>query len=201
MMKRRAVIFLVSAPSGAGKTTLCQRLLREMPDLEYSVSSTTRPPREGEVDGEDYDFMPREEFDTLVSENAFLEYAEVHGNGYGTRRDRIFSRIKSGISVLLDVDVQGAKQIRSALKAGGEEWQEHYVDVFIEPPSLTSLRERLEGRGKDDADVIERRLRNAEREMKDAGLYQHRLVNDDLEAAYQKLRSIFVEAVTDSFTA
>jgi guanylate kinase len=193
MTEERAVMFLVSAPSGAGKTTLCQRLLEEMPDLEYSVSSTTRPPREGEVNGKDYDFLSRETFDRLASEGVFLEHAEVHGNGYGTRRDRVFDRLKAGVSVLMDVDVQGADQIRAALQRHPDVL-DRYVDVFIEPPSLDALRERLEGRGKDDAEVIERRLRNAQDEMDAADRYQHRVVNDDLDAAYSALRKIYLEA-------
>lgn len=192
MSERRAILFVVSAPSGAGKTTLCRRLLQEMEDLAYSVSSTTRAPRQGEVDGEDYEFLTRERFDRMVEAEAFLEHAEVHGNGYGTRRDKVFGILNAGRSVLLDVDVQGAEQIRARLeKEKGEGRYPGYVDVFVKPPSLEELRKRLEGRAKDSEEVIERRVRNAAKEMEYAKRYRYRIVNDDLEEAYDELRAIY----------
>ncbi|MGA0333736.1 MAG: guanylate kinase [Kiritimatiellia bacterium] len=190
------VLFLISAPSGAGKTTLCHRLLREVPQLKYSVSSTTRAPREGEVNGVDYDFLSREEFDARVEAGEFLEYAEVHGNGYGTRLETIRKYFHQGHSVLLDVDVQGAAHIRRNLRGDGMDplMRESFVDVFLSPPTLESLRERLEGRGKDTVEVIEKRLRNASEEMKEAPRYQFQVVNDDLEQAYQDLKAVYVAA-------
>lgn len=193
MSERRAILFVVSAPSGAGKTTLCRRLLDEMSDLAYSVSSTTRPPRKGEMDGVDYEFLPRERFDRLVAEDAFLEYAEVHGNGYGTRRDRVFDILHGGRSVLLDVDVQGARQIRQRLKTEQPSGDfPGYVDVFVTPPSLRELRLRLEGRGQDSEEVIARRLRNAARELEEADLYKYQVINDHLDQAYRELREIYL---------
>jgi guanylate kinase len=192
MKPARPVIFVVSAPSGAGKTTLCHRLLEEMPHLRYSVSTTTRKPREGEVDGQDYDFVSREQFDALVAGDAFLEFAEVHAHGYGTRKDRVFDGLSNGDSVLLDVDVQGADQIRSALARIPAAERPPYADVFIEPPSLEILENRLRKRGKDHPDVITTRMQNAQIEMAAAVRYQHRIVNDDLETAYRDFRAFYL---------
>lgn len=187
------VLLLISAPSGAGKTTLCQRLLQECPNLRYSVSSTTRLPREGEVDGEDYDFLRREEFDRQVEAGEFLEYAEVHGNGYGTRLKTLQNFFRQGYSVLMDVDVQGAAHIRRNLNREGIDpvMRQSFVDVFVSPPSLQSLRERLEGRAKDSQDVIENRLRNAAAEMEQADLYQFQVVNGNLETAFDQLKAVY----------
>lgn len=187
------VLFLVSAPSGAGKTTLCHRLLEAEPGLKYSISSTTRAPRKGEVDGEDYDFLDREAFRRRIDQGAFLEYAEVHGNFYGTRVDNVLEFYRAGYSVLLDIDVQGAALIRASLRREGVDagLRHVFVDVFIRPPSLAALRERLEARGKDDPEVIERRLGNAADEMGRASLYQYQVVNDDLESAFGQLRAVY----------
>ncbi len=187
------VIFLISAPSGAGKTTLCHRLLGECPKLKYSVSSTTRPPREGEINGVDYDFLSREEFDQRVADGRFLEYAEVHGNGYGTCLETLQRFFTSGYSVLMDVDVQGAAHIRRNLQKESIDpaMRKSFVDVFISPPSLQSLRERLEGRAKDAAEVIEERLKNAADEMSQAGLYEFQIINDNLDMAYDELLAVY----------
>lgn len=191
------VLLLVSAPSGAGKTTLCHQLLTEFPRIKYSVSSTTRPPREGEVDGVDYDFLSREAFDAEVARGAFLEHAEVHGNAYGTRTDTIQRFFHEGYSVLMDVDVQGAAWIRRNLNKPEIDplMRQSFVDVFISPPSTASLKQRLERRGKDSRAVIERRLKNAEAEMAEAGCYQFQLINDDLETALDQLRAIYLSAM------
>lgn len=192
----RPVLFLVSAPSGAGKTTLCKRLLEEFPELRFSVSCTTRAPRVGERDGVDYVFLDRAAFEREIARHAFLEYAEVYGNYYGTRVSFVAETLRQGGSVLLDVDVQGARLIRAALQR--EEMDDilvtAYCDVFVFPPSLISLRERLETRGKDAPEVIERRLQHAQTEMAEAGQYAYQLVNADLDAAYQVLKSIYVAA-------
>lgn len=187
------VLLIISAPSGAGKTTLCHQLLAQSKYLKYSVSSTTRPPREGEVNGVDYDFICRDEFEQRVAKDEFLEHAEVHGNFYGTRIKTILDFFAKGYSILLDVDVQGAEWIRKNLKKPGIDpvMQQSFVDVFISPPSLDSLRERLEGRAKDDPAVIEHRLKNAEAEMSEAWCYQYQVINDDLDTALLELRSIF----------
>jgi guanylate kinase len=186
------ILLLVSAPSGTGKTTLCHRLMQEETELRYSVSSTTRAPREGEVDGVDYTFLSREEFLRRAGQGKFLEYAEVHGNYYGTEIDMVESNFLAGYSVLLDVDVQGARLIREALsrESMNPKLRQCFHDVFISPPTLDALRHRLEKRGKDSQDVIEKRLRNAEAEMLDAAHYEYQIINDDLDSAFAQLTAI-----------
>lgn len=180
----------MSAPSGCGKSTLIDLLLQEYHDLQYSVSCTTREPRDGEEDGIDYHFLSIERFRELLAENAFLEHAEVHGNFYGTLKRPIAEMLSEGSSVIMDIDVVGAANVRhyvlhhlppeDPLRLG-------YMDVFIKPPSMEALRERLEGRGLDAPDVIERRLANAEGEMARAGEYMFQVVNDDLKLAFRRL--------------
>lgn len=192
----RPVLLLVSAPSGAGKTTLCKRLLADTPTMRYSVSCTTRAPREGEVDGVDYVFLTREAFETEIAAGAFLEYAEVYGNYYGTRISSVADALRAGRSILLDVDVQGAELIRAALRRDDMDalLRDSYCDVFIHPPSHEILRARLEGRGKDSPEVIERRLRHAREETAHAHKYQYQLINSDLEKAFGVLHSVFIAA-------
>mgnify|MGYP002396354551 CR=1 FL=1 len=187
------IILCVSAPSGAGKTTLCQKLLEEFKDITYSVSVTTRAPRLGEVDGVHYEFISRDEFLSRVEKGDFLEYAEVHGNLYGTSWQRVAEVFEKEKSVLMDVDVQGAKSIRSALEqsAKGKKMKSFYHDIFISPPDLDTLRNRLENRGQDEQEIIERRLKNAKTEMKESDQYKFQVVNDDLPKAYDQLRSIY----------
>jgi len=180
----------MSAPSGCGKSTLIDLLLQEYPDLQYSISCTTRQPRGDEEDGIDYHFLSVERFRELIAEGAFLEYAEVHGNYYGTLRQPIVDVLNEGNSMILDIDVVGAAKVRhqvmhhlpptDPLRAG-------YIDVFINPPSMDELRARLLGRGTDAPDVIERRLANAEGEMARAGEYMFQVTNDDLRVAYKRL--------------
>ena len=189
-MEPKPLFIVMSAPSGCGKSTLIDMLLQEYPDLEYSISCTTRAPRGHEEDGVDYHFLTVERFRELLAENAFLEYAEVHGNYYGTLREPIEDVLRVGHSMILDIDVVGAAKVRhfvmchlppeDPLRAG-------YMDVFVNPPSLDELRRRLEGRGTDAPDVIERRLANAEGEMARAGEYMFQVVNDDLHMAYRRL--------------
>ncbi len=189
---RHPVLLLVSAPSGAGKTTLCRRLLESHPELVFSVSATTRSPRAGERDGVDYHFLCREDFERGVGAGEFLEHAEVHGNLYGTPVKPLRLALDAGRSVLLDVDVQGGALIRSALaRKGMEALREAFVDVFIEPPSREELRARLLGRGTDLPEVVERRLRNAEREILQAGCYAFRIVNRELDAATADLLAVY----------
>ncbi len=185
-------LVIVSAPSGTGKTTLCDRLLQDYPELVYSVSCTTRDPRGEEEDGVDYHFLDKAAFSRLVGQNAFLEHAEVHGNFYGTLAEPIRDAFRSGLSVLLDIDVKGAAQVRDALLAlpEGDPLRGSLVDVFISPPSLVELRRRLESRGEDAPDVIEKRLKNAEGEMARRDEFTFHVVNDDLEIAYKELRAI-----------
>lgn len=180
----------MSAPSGCGKSTLIDLLLQEYPDLQYSISCTTRQPRGEEEDGIDYHFLTVERFRELIAENAFLEYAEVHGNYYGTLRQPIVDVLNEGNSMILDIDVVGAAKVRhqvlhhmppdNPLRAG-------FMDVFINPPSMEELRARLVGRGTDTPDVIERRLANAEGEMARASEYMFQVNNDDLRVAYKHL--------------
>jgi len=192
----RPVLLLVSAPSGAGKTTLCKRLLADTPTMRYSVSCTTRAPRVGEQNGVDYVFLTRGQFEAEIAEGAFLEYAEVYGNYYGTRISMVAEALREGKSILLDVDVQGACLIRQTLRRGGVDalLRDSYCDVFIHPPSMEVLRSRLEGRGKDDPEVIERRLRHARAEIEQADRYQFQLVNRDLEKAYAVLHAVSLAA-------
>lgn len=187
------VLFLVSAPSGAGKTTLCKQLLETHPELRYSVSCTTRPPREGEKDGEDYFFMTREAFESKINTQDFLEHAEVYGNYYGTEIDFVTGALADGNSVLLDVDVQGAEKIRAALQRPDLDprLRQAFCDVFILPPSLQSLKQRLVQRGKDSTEVIERRLEQAESEIQNASTYQFQFQNADLNEAILTFQSIY----------
>ena len=180
----------MSAPSGCGKSTLIDMLLQEYPDLQYSISCTTRAPRGDEEDGIDYHFLTVDRFRELLAEGAFLEHAEVHGNYYGTLRQPIVDVLNEGNSMILDIDVVGAAKVRhqvmhhlppeDPLRAG-------YIDIFINPPSMDELRARLVGRGTDTPDVIERRLANAEGEMARAGEYMFQVTNDELAVAYKRL--------------
>ena len=189
-MKTRPLFIVMSAPSGCGKSTLIDMLLQEYPDLQYSISCTTRKPRGDEEDGIDYHFLTTDRFRELLAEGAFLEHAEVHGNYYGTLRQPIVDVLNEGNSMILDIDVVGAAKVRhqvmhhlppeDPLRAG-------YMDIFINPPSMDALRARLEGRGTDAPDVIERRLANAEGEMARAGEYMFQVTNDELAVAYKRL--------------
>ncbi len=193
-MSSRPVLLIVSAPSGAGKTTLCERLLAEFSSMAYSVSCTTRAPRTGEVDGDDYHFLTEAEFARRLASGDFLEHATVHGHLYGTPRSLVEQSLRSGRDVLMDIDVQGAAQIReAALRAAPDDpVRLGYADVFLAPPSLDVLRQRLEGRGTDVRDVIERRLCKAGAEMARSGEYMHVVVNDVLDEAYARLRALFL---------
>lgn len=184
------ILFLVSAPSGAGKTTLCEKLLGEDDRLQYSVSCTTRPPREGEENGKHYHFISETDYAARVSEGAFLEHARVHEYGYGTLAKTVSDILTSGRDVLMDVDVQGAAQIRKTLHSKSNALSSHYTDIFIAPPSLDSLRERLVARGKDAADVVALRLENARIEMQSCSDYQYVVVNEVFDEALTALRAI-----------
>ncbi len=191
---RSPILVVISAPSGAGKTTLCHRLLAEFSGMRYSVSCTTRRPREGEVDGRDYHFLDEASFLAKREAGAFVESALVHGYYYGTQRTHVVESLNAGHDVLMDIDVQGARQIREALARLGssDPLRRGYVDIFIAPPSIEALRQRLRGRGKDAEEIIERRVARAAGEMDHWQEYQYLVVNEDLEAAYAELRSILV---------
>ena len=188
-MKTKPLFIVMSAPSGCGKSTLIDMLLQEYHDIVYSISCTTREPRGEEEDGLDYHFLSRERFEELVGQNAFIEYAKVHDNYYGTLRAPIEEVLAEGNSMILDIDVQGAAKVRDYVRAlpDDDPLKVGYVDIFVNPPSLEELRARLVGRGTDSPEVIERRLANAEGEMARAGEYMFRVVNDDLGVCFKRL--------------
>ncbi|PID39384.1 MAG: guanylate kinase [Proteobacteria bacterium] len=182
----RGLLFVVSSPSGAGKTTLCRRLQAEFPNLAFSVSVTTRPPRSNEVDGVDYHFVRVERFEEMVQQGEFAEWAEVHGNRYGTAWSTIRENIEAGRDVLFDIDWQGATALRS-----NKELRSDTVMVFVLPPSMDELARRLRSRGTDASDVVERRLAKAKDELTHYGEYHYLLFNDDVDHAYDDLRAIY----------
>ncbi|MCD6225040.1 MAG: guanylate kinase [Deltaproteobacteria bacterium] len=175
-------LFIISAPSGAGKTTLCKILLDRFPDLLYSVSFTTRTPRQGEKNGKDYNFITKEEFCGGIKKGMWAEWAEVHGNYYGTSAYFLKNAISEGKNVLIDMDVQGAAiMLRSYPDS---------VTIFIQPPSIDALQSRLKKRGADSEEIIKKRMAAAEKEMAKKHLYRHVVMNDDLPKAVEELISI-----------
>jgi guanylate kinase len=177
-----ARVFVITGPSGVGKGTLIRGLMERLPRLELSVSATTRAPRPGERDGVDYHFLTREDFDRRVADGEFVEHAAYAGRSYGTLRCELEDRMRVGVPVVLEIEVQGARQVRAAM---GEA-----VQVFIAPPSLQALRTRLIGRGTDDAEEVERRLRVAEQELAAQPEFGHVVVNDRLDDALERLTAI-----------
>ena len=175
-------VFVITGPSGVGKGTLIKRLLSRCPNLELSISATTREPRQGEVDGVDYHFLSAEEFERRVGEKDFLEFATYSGNRYGTLRSEVERRLDAGHSVVLEIEVQGATQVRAA--------KPDSIQIFIAPPDPVVLRDRLAGRGTDSADAIDKRLETAEIELASQGDFDYRVVNDDLEQATEELVGI-----------
>lgn len=188
-MKTKPLFIVMSAPSGCGKSTLIDMLLQEYCDIVYSISCTTRQPRGEEEDGLDYHFRTKERFEELIKEDAFIEYASVHGNYYGTLKEPIKEVLSEGNSMIMDIDVQGAAKVREYVRAlpNNDPMKIGYVDIFISPPSMEELRSRLEGRGTDAPAVIEKRLAAAEGEMARAGEYMFEVVNDDLGVCYRRL--------------
>ncbi|HUL75951.1 MAG TPA: guanylate kinase [Vicinamibacteria bacterium] len=182
MSERRPVVIVVSAPSGAGKTTVLARVLRDLGGIRFSVSHTTRAPRGAERDGVEYHFVDRKAFGRLRDEGALLEWAEVHGNLYGTGKAEIERAGAAGVDILLDLDVQGAAQVRRRV--------EDAVTVFILPPSYDVLEARLRGRGQDDEAAIGRRLAAAGREIDAFEQFDYAIVNQDLDASVEELKSI-----------
>jgi len=182
MIKRKGTLFIISGPSGVGKGTLCKAIM-ELGDLSFSVSCTTRPPREGEVDGGEYRFLTLEEFNKKLEASLFLEHATVHGNMYGTLRSDVESAIESGRDIILEIDVQGAFQVKSQMDC---------ISVFVLPPSIEELENRLFGRGKDSDEKIKLRLKNAEYEMSCSKEFDHCIVNDSLSRTAYDLKNIII---------
>ncbi|AKJ64610.1 guanylate kinase [Kiritimatiella glycovorans] len=189
---RRPLLVVVSAPSGSGKSTLAQKLLDHFPGLVFSISCTTRKPRPGEVDGRDYHFLSEEEFERRVREDAFIEHAVVHGRRYGTLRESVRETMGQGSDALLDIDPQGAEQVRAIVQKASPDdpVRRGFVDIFIVPPSREELRRRLEARGTETPEDIARRLSVAAAEMRYRPTYRYTVVNDRLDEAFDRLKAI-----------
>lgn len=182
--KSRGSLFIVSAPSGAGKTTLCRKLVSSLPNLQFSVSYTTRQPRRGEVNDRDYTFINRQDFRLMADKGEFIEWAEVHGALYGTSRKQLEELLDSGNDVILDIDTQGAMQIKERYKEG--------IYIFILPPSLETLKERLKNRMTDSKEEIGKRLGRAIAEIKTFDKYDYVIINDILEDALREFEAVII---------
>ena len=180
-------LFIISAPSGTGKTTILKRIIAAMTNVAFSVSHTTRLPRSGEQEGVDYYFIDKETFATMRQQGLFLEWAEVHGNLYGTSSSEVQEATERGKDIILDIDVEGARQVKEKLGAKG-------IFIFISPPSLEELESRLAGRCTESESAIATRLANAEEEMKSIGQYEYVIVNDSVEQAVEVLKAIIIAA-------
>lgn len=181
---QKGQVIVICAPSGTGKSTLVQKLRSEFPCIGFSISCTTRQPREGEVHGREYYFLDKNEFLSQRSRGEFAEWAEVHGNFYGTPSKPVGEMLVNGTDVLFDIDFQGAMQLSESMPDG--------LFIFLMPPSFEELEKRLRGRGSDSEEVIERRLGNAHKEMAAAEKFDYWIVNDDIEKAYAELRSVYL---------
>ncbi len=185
MNKVEGLLFVVSAPSGAGKTSLCRAVANDVENLRHSISYTTRNPRPGEIDGRDYYFVTHDRFRAMIDAGDFTEWAEVHGNYYGTSRRVLDGMRAEGIDVILDIDTQGAKQIQ-------QKERDRAIFIFIMPPSMEILEERLRNRKSDHEDEIRRRMQRARDEMRDYTLYDYVIVNRDFERALVEIRSVII---------
>lgn len=188
MAQRKGILLVVSGPSGSGKTTLCRRLADEG-EARYSVSCTTRPARPGEINGRDYHFLSHEEFIAKRDAGEFLESAEVHGNLYGTLKSEVIGPLSEGTDIVMDLDVQGAAQVRACADAG---IRLSAIDLFVMPASEEELRARLSGRGTDSAEVIALRMQNALEEMRYWPEYTYRLISGDREEDYSRFKSLVI---------
>jgi guanylate kinase len=184
MKKASPLLIIISSPSGAGKTTLCHKLLEEFNNLRFSTSHTTRKPRQGEVDGKDYVFVRDDEFESMIENELFIEWAYVHGNRYGTARAEVRAAATAGKDLLFDVDFQGAQQIK--------EQYPNAVGVFVLPPSIQELQNRLRARGTETPESLNRRFKAALEEIANHHLFDYLVVNDNLEAAYDQIRAILI---------
>ena len=184
MKRTRGLLYVVSAPSGAGKTSLCRAITDTLENLTHSISYTTRKPRNGEIDGRDYHFVSQDRFQSMIHAGDFAEWAEVHSNLYGTSRRMLDDMISKGIDIILDIDTQGAKQIKRKFNSA--------AFIFIMPPSLDILEERLRNRKSDREDEIKKRMSRAREEIKDYALYDYIVVNRDFERALTELRSVVI---------
>ena len=182
-LQRRGLMFILSSPSGAGKTTISRMLLERDPDIKLSISATTRPMRAGEVDGKDYHFVSQEQFDAMVENSEFLEWARVFNNCYGTPKAQVKAGLREGQDFLFDIDWQGTQQLYQKMETD-------VVRVFILPPSLAELQRRLNGRGTDSAEVIAARMERARAEISHWDGYDYVVVNDDVEACYDQVCEI-----------
>lgn len=187
-VKRSGILFVISAPSGTGKSTLTRLLLKHITGMEYSVSMTTREQRPGEQDGIDYEYTDEATFRRYIAQGEFIEHASVHGNMYGTRKTTVERALHRGVDILLDIDIQGAQTIRNRIDSG--QLSLKAIFVFIMPPSMKALEARLRSRSTESEEAICRRLKNAEAEMRCAKDYDYVLVNDDVEAAAARLEEI-----------
>ncbi len=187
-MSRTGILLVVSGPSGSGKTTLCRRLADEE-EAHYSISCTTRAPRDGEVNGKDYHFLDRDDFTKRIQTGNFLEHAEVHGNHYGTLKSEVLNYISKGVDVVMDIDVQGATLVRAC---EDPEIQTALTDLFVMPPSKGELRARLTGRGTDTDDIIALRMKNALDEIEHWPSYSYRLVSATREEDYTRFKSLII---------
>lgn len=178
----RGLLIVISGASGTGKGTVCKKLLTDLPKIAYSISATTRNPRPGEIDGKEYYFLSVDEFKSWISEEKFLEYAEVYGNFYGTPLNKIEERLSRGEDILLEIDVQGALNVKKKCPEG--------VYIFLLPPSLNELKNRIEGRGTENPESLARRLKNAVAEIKIGLEYDYVVVNDDINAAAEQIKAI-----------
>ena len=188
------IVFVVSAPSGAGKTTLCDKLQKEFKNIHYAITATTREPRAGEIDGKSYYFMTREGFEKRLAEGGFIESAVVHGNLYGSPKAPVVASLEDGCDVLMNMDVQGAAAVRNLIRNAppGDSLKRTLVDIFVVPPSAEVLRNRLVARGTDALEVIEKRMRQAREEISHWKEYKYMVVNDDLAEAYDNMRAIIL---------
>lgn len=200
------ILFVVSSPSGGGKGTLIQRVLKKVRNLSYSVSFTTRAPRNGEVDGREYFFVTPEEFERMRTANEFLEWAHVHSKLYGTAKQQVIHEVSAGRDIILEVDVQGAASVRKLMPDS--------VSIFILPPSFEILKRRLQARGTDSPEELDLRLRNAPEELKDYSAFEYLIINDDVDRAAEQMTAIVhaerarlsrqgarVKSVVEAFTA